>query len=45
MGKAILGRRAGERVEVAVSPTVKYFVEIRKIEKGEDDESLNISSY
>ena len=45
VGKAILGRRAGDRVEVAVSPTVKYFVEIRRIEKGEDDESLNISSY
>ena len=45
VGKALLGRRAGDRVEVAVSPTVKYFVEIRRIEKGEDDESLNISSY
>ena len=45
VGKSLLGRRAGERVEVAVSPTVKYFVEIRKIEKGEDDESLSISSY
>lgn len=45
VGKAILGRRVGDRVEVAVGPAVKYFVEIRKIEKGEDDESLNISSY
>jgi len=45
VGKAILGRRAGERAEVVVSPTVKYFVEIRKIEKGEDDESLDISAY
>ena len=45
VGRAILGRRAGERAEVVVSPTVKYFVEIRKIEKGEDDESLDISAY
>ncbi|WP_442950832.1 GreA/GreB family elongation factor [Oscillibacter sp.] len=45
VGKAILGRRAGERVEIVVNPHMKYFVEIRKIEKGEDDESLNISSY
>lgn len=45
VGKALLGRRAGERVEVVVNPNMKYFVEIRRIEKGEDDESLNISSY
>ena len=45
VGKALMGRKAGERVQVEVSPTVKYFVEIRNIEKGEDDESLEISSY
>lgn len=45
VGKALLGRREGERVEVVVSPSVKYFVEIRRIEKGEDDESLEISAY
>ena len=45
VGTALLGRRTGDRVEVVVSPAVKYFVEIRKIEKGEDDESLEISAY
>ena len=45
VGKALLGRRAGDRVRVEVSPEVKYFVEIRSVEKGEDDESLDISSY
>ena len=40
-----MGRRAGERVEVAVSPEMKYTLEIREIEKGSDDESLDISSY
>ena len=45
LGKALLGRRAGERAEVVVNPNMKYFVEIRKIEKGEDDESLEICSY
>ena len=45
VGKALLGRRAGDRVQVEVSPEVKYFVEIRSVEKGEDDESLDISSY
>ena len=45
VGKALLGRRAGDRVEVAVSPEMKYFVEIRSIEKGQDDETLDISAY
>ena len=45
VGKALLGRHGGERVQVEVSPAVKYFMEIRKIEKGEDDESLHISAY
>lgn len=45
VGRAVLGRRVGDRVPVEVSPEVKYFVEIRKIEKGEDDETLEISAY
>ena len=45
VGKALLGRRAGDRVEVEVNPNMKYFLEIRGIEKGEDDETLDISAY
>lgn len=45
VGKAVMGRRVGERVQVEVSPATKYFLEIRRIEKGKDDESLEISSY
>jgi len=45
VGKALVGCRVGDRVQVEVNPTLKYFVEIRAIEKGEDDESLEISSY
>ena len=45
VGKALLGHRAGDRVQVEVDPQTKYFVEIRAIEKGTDDESLDISSY
>ena len=45
VGRAVMGRKAGERVQVEVSPTMKYFVEIRSIEKGQDDDSLSISSY
>lgn len=45
VGKAIMGKKVGDRVEIVVSPEVKYTVEIRSVEKGEDDSSLEISSY
>ena len=45
VGKAQIGHQVGERLCVEVDPTRKYFVEIRSIEKGFDDESLDISAY
>ena len=45
VGKAILGKKIGDRVEIVVSPEMKYTVEIRSITPGEDDASLEISSY
>ncbi len=45
VGKALLGHRARDRVQVAVNPELKYFVEIRAIEKGRDDEDMEISAY
>ena len=45
VGKALLGHKAGERVEITVSPEMKYTVEIRTVEKGEDDASMDISAY
>ena len=45
LGQAIMGHRVGDRVLVNVSPTVSYYVEIRKIEKGEDNEDLPISGF
>lgn len=44
-GRAVLGARVGDRVEVKVSDSYSYYVVIRKIEKGEDNEALPISSY
>ncbi|MCR5746405.1 MAG: transcription elongation factor GreA [Lachnospiraceae bacterium] len=40
IGKAIMGHKVGDRVEVKVSPDYSYYVEIRAIDKtaGEDDE-------
>ena len=45
VGKAIVGHKAGDRVIVEVSPEYSYCVVIRSIEKGEDDESLDILGY
>lgn len=45
VGRALLGRRVGDRVTVEVSPAMKYQVEVRAIEKGSDDASLDISAY
>ncbi|MBQ8404122.1 MAG: GreA/GreB family elongation factor [Clostridia bacterium] len=45
LGKAIMGKKVGERVTVKVNDNYSYDVIIRSVEKGEDDESLAISSY
>lgn len=45
VGRVLMGRKVGDRIQVEVSSELKYFVEIRAIEKGEDDESMEISSY
>ncbi|MBP3410590.1 MAG: transcription elongation factor GreA [Clostridia bacterium] len=45
LGRAVLGKKVGDRVEVKVSPDVNYFVVIKSITKGQDDDSLPISSY
>lgn len=45
VGRAVLGRRVGERVEVETDSGYRYFIQIRAITKGTDDASLPISSY
>ena len=45
LGRAVMGHKVGERVYVKVSEEYGYWVEIRSIEKGQDDESLEISAY
>jgi len=45
VGGAILGHKVGDRVLVEVSPELKFYMVIRSIEKGTDDESLEISTY
>lgn len=45
LGKALMGRRAGDRVQVQVSETYSYYCRILSITKGEDDENLTISRF
>lgn len=45
LGRVLLGRRVGDRVTVEVNPTCSYGVEIRSIEKGEDDGSAKLLEY
>ena len=45
LGKAVMGKRVGDRVEVKASDSYSYYVVIRSIEKGADDASLPISSF
>ena len=45
LGRALMGRRVGERVRVKVSDDVEYCVVVRGIKKGADDDSLPISRF
>ena len=45
LGRAVLGHRAGERVYVRVSDDHGYWVKLLAIEKGQDDDTLDISAY
>ena len=45
LGSALMGHKVGERVLVTVNENMSYFVEIRRITKGEDNEELPISGF
>jgi transcription elongation factor GreA len=45
MGKALIGHKVGDRVEVKVNEKYSYYVVIRKIEKTTDDSEDKIRSY
>ena len=45
LGKAIYGKKLGERAYVEIEPGKGYYVQIKSIQKGEDDESLPITKY
>lgn len=45
LGRALMGRRVGDRVLVKVNDDTQYYVIIRAIRKGADDDSLPIHPY
>ncbi len=40
-----MGKKVGDRIEIKVNPDYSYYIVIRNIEKGSDDESLEIRKY
>ena len=45
LGKALLGHKVGDRVEVKVNENYSYYVKIRKIENTIDDGTDKIRSF
>lgn len=45
LGKALMGKKAGDRVLVEVSPDRSFYVQIKAVEKGADNDSLPISTF
>ena len=45
LGKAVMGRKVGDRVLVTVNDDYSYYIQIRSIEKGQDDDSLPIHPF
>lgn len=45
LGTALMGHKVGERVCVTVNEGYSYYIVIKNIEKGEDDERLEIRKF
>ena len=45
LGSALMGKKVGDRVCVTIDNGYSYYIVIRKIEKGEDDASLEIRKF
>ena len=45
LGSALMGKKVGDRVCVNIDNGYSYYIVIREIEKGEDDESLEIRKF
>lgn len=45
LGSAIFGHKVGEKLFVSVSPDVQYYVIIKEIKKGYDDDSIPLNKF
>lgn len=45
MGKAVLGKKAGDRVYVKVNESTGYYIQIRSVKKAEDSEEDEIRKF
>ncbi len=45
LGSAIMGKKVGDRILIKVNDQYSYYIVIRKIEKGNDDASLEIRKF
>ena len=45
VGKALWGKKEGDRVLIEASPTYSYYVQIRSVEKTGEDPDVPISTY
>lgn len=45
MGASLMGKRVGDRVYIQVNKDYGYYVQVRAIEKGEDDGSAELNRY
>ena len=45
MGSALMGAKVGERICVKVSDEYSYYIVVRSIEKGNDDDKLEIRKF
>ena len=45
LGSALMGKHVGDRVCVEVNGSYSYYVVIKKIEKGKDDDTLEIRKF
>ncbi len=45
LGKALMGKKTGDRIEVQVNPSYSYYLTIQKIYKIDDDSEDKIRSY
>lgn len=45
VGKALLGRREGDRIKVVVNDDYSYYISVRSVTKSNDDGSIPIRGY